>query len=445
MIVFKYPGNAKQNFIKRLIGLPGERIRIWRGNIYVKGKDDKEFHIARKTEAGPAKLKAMLQLIDDTNHIPEQLRAAGWPSRWQEWSLQNAEATWQTSEDGKTFVAQGGGESWLRYHHLSPDRTVWDRVENGQPVAPQAAGDPAWPDWRGDLIGDFCAYNVMDPSGRFWVGDLAFEFDANVTSNKGELLLKVVQAGVDYDCRIDIATGSATLSIDGGRRQFSDQAGKPAAEVVAKDTGVRGAGRYHLRFSNVDDELVLWVNDTPVAFEGPTTYVSEISAHALPLTPNSAPRGLGIPRFSFEDPGDMAPAGVGSNGAKFEVSNLRVFRDVYYTQADASAAHRPVEVGRLGEPDSTKTWGTSHLFEDREPLDFPFEGPLGEGQYFPMGDNSPQSKDARLWHDGYKEGDLGYVHPYVDREFLIGKAVFIYWPHPWYGFLPNFGRMSFIR
>jgi hypothetical protein len=28
---------------------------------------------------------------------------------------------------------------------------------------------------------------------------------------------------------------------------------------------------------------------------------------------------------------------------------------------------------------------------------------------------------------------------------LLGKALFIYWPHPWHGFVPNFGSMGFIR
>ncbi|HIF34939.1 MAG: signal peptidase I [Pirellulaceae bacterium] len=35
VIVFKYPGNAKQNYIKRLVGLPNEMLRIWRGDLYV--------------------------------------------------------------------------------------------------------------------------------------------------------------------------------------------------------------------------------------------------------------------------------------------------------------------------------------------------------------------------------------------------------------------------
>lgn len=34
VIVFKYPGNAKQNYIKRLVGLPNETLWIRHGDIY---------------------------------------------------------------------------------------------------------------------------------------------------------------------------------------------------------------------------------------------------------------------------------------------------------------------------------------------------------------------------------------------------------------------------
>ena len=38
-----------------------------------------------------------------------------------------------------------------------------------------------------------------------------------------------------------------------------------------------------------------------------------------------------------------------------------------------------------------------------------------------LGDNSPQSKDSRLW----ATDKTGF---YVERELLIGKALVIYWP-----------------
>ena len=71
---------------------------------------------------------------------------------------------------------------------------------------------------------------------------------------------------------------------------------------------------------------------------------------------------------------------------------------------------------------------------------------VGENQFFPLGDNSPFSADGRLW---------GTTH-FVDRRLLIGKALFIYWPHgldkipgteiPFpYGMFPNFRSMGFVR
>jgi hypothetical protein len=48
-----------------------------------------------------------------------------------------------------------------------------------------------------------------------------------------------------------------------------------------------------------------------------------------------------------------------------------------------------------------------------------------------------------------------YPHHYVERKLLTGKAIVIYWPHPWHigipltgisvPVLPNFQRMGLIR
>ncbi len=83
-----------------------------------------------------------------------------------------------------------------------------------------------------------------------------------------------------------------------------------------------------------------------------------------------------------------------------------------------------------GNPD---LWDTTKLFAKRGHLDFKLE----HDQFFPMGDNSAASSDARVWGN----------HSYVDRRFLIGKALLVFFPHLWMSPVPhpNFPRMGRIR
>jgi signal peptidase I len=45
-VVFWYPGDITKSYIKRVIGLPGDRIRIARGQVYVNGKALVEDYVA---------------------------------------------------------------------------------------------------------------------------------------------------------------------------------------------------------------------------------------------------------------------------------------------------------------------------------------------------------------------------------------------------------------
>jgi len=72
---------------------------------------------------------------------------------------------------------------------------------------------------------------------------------------------------------------------------------------------------------------------------------------------------------------------------------------------------------------------------------------LDKDQFLVLGDNSPRSRDSRLWEqDGFEY--------YVSRDLLLGKALLIYWPHAWdhipgtnipFPLFPNFSRMRLIR
>ncbi len=296
VVVFKYPGDAPTNFIKRLVGLPGETIRIQNGDIWVLSADDKlhgrnAFHIARKP---PEKLLAMLQPVFDNDYMP-QIAKYGWPARWYPDSDAPAAGSWN-SDDDTAFRTDGtaAGENWLRYHNLVPAYQQWQELEGRQPRAPRPTPQ---------LITDFAAYNTGrnqaqaaaspapegDALGAHWVGDLAMECNAEVESPSGELVLELCKGTRRFQCRIDVATGRATLSISGQDMEKW----RPAAV-----TSVRGKGRHRILFSNCDDQLLLWVDGNVVAFDAPTTY-----------------NDLGNVQ---PDNADLAPVGVASAGRRCE-------------------------------------------------------------------------------------------------------------------------------
>jgi len=451
VIVFKFPFNAKENYRKRLEGLPNETLRIRHGDIYVKTNGDESFEIVRKPDA---KLLAMMQLVDDTDHLATDLRKVGWPLRWQPWASGGVDATaqWETLDDGHTHQTKGLADQdiWLRYHHFVPDQDDWQVVRQG--TLPDDISTR-----QGKLITDFYGYNAftwleayampqgppnpktsieeqygnvhygrgaLSPEGTYglnWVGDLVVEGDVQVQGDGGELLLQLVKGGVRNVCRIDVKTGDVKLSRNDGRQPFHSAGSENVYSVEGK-SDLQGPGTYDVRFSNVDAELRLWIDGDRVTFAAPTTYEPPESSR---------------PHWSAAEPGDLAPVGIGSRGLAMKVERLKIYRDVYYVATYGTPAHEyrlPYSAREiraiLNDPER---WSTTSLFEKRNTL----TETLGPNQFFPMGDNSPQSSDARLWPEHY-----------FARNLLIGKALFIYWPHPWHSpipYFPNFGRMRLIR
>ena len=51
---------------------------------------------------------------------------------------------------------------------------------------------------------------------------------------------------------------------------------------------------------------------------------------------------------TLEDPGDLAPAGIGTRGATLHVQRLRVLRDVYYVATDG---HSLTNIGSVYGPE----------------------------------------------------------------------------------------------
>jgi signal peptidase I len=457
VVVFKFPGDAKLNYIKRLVGFPGEKLRIYQGDLFIgdeKATQDDDYKIAAK----PAdKVLAMRQLVHDTNYDPAELDAAGWTLRWNppEGAKSNGWSVEKTI-DGLTVQQKyhvdvsSGGEAWLYYSHYTPDYEVWRTLTDAR--LDGASNPPRLPEPQAKLITDANPYNArvhqlampfedrLEPhpvkTGLHWVGDLMVEMDVNVESANGDLVLELIEGGRKFRCTINLATGDAALSA----------AGDDGYAPTAKTTITRPA-TYHVAFANFDDQLRLWIDGDLVKFHGDTAYdVKKVFGDRRELKPKT----------SDDDPGDLAPVRIAARDAKLSVTRFQVWRDIYYI-ADKMDANRFGSDVITDFP--TSDWDTVPLlayepstwplFEHRRQVEFP----LSNDQFFVMGDNSAESSDARLWggdpdRDGHASGQ------YLERRLLIGKALSVYWPHSWnripgtpipFPLFPNFEDMRLVR
>lgn len=427
VIVFKYPGNAKINYIKRLVGLPNESLLLKNGDVFAAPAEGEKYQIQRKP---PHKQLAMMQIVDDTDHSSRiaELAEIDWPSRWQHFPEPKTLRTVADDLNGLAFDGQGD-EQWARYRHLVLDGSRWKKVDAGERPLVEAA--------RGELISDFGGYDAVvkrggapvdfkiradqryypdaEQDGLNWVGDLALEAQLTVTGSTGLVLLDLVEGGVHFRCKINITTGRAALSSSDPSLSFAGN-----ADPIGQ-TPLKGPGQYDIRYSNFDDEIRLWVNEELITFDTPATY-------------GGSPDDVPVPKWQSHDPGDLQPIGIGAKGLQLVATKLRVWRDVYYIAGTQD--YREYQYGSrvrniFRDPDS---WSRERLFQLRKHERFL----LGPDQYFPLGDNSAHSADARVW-DAPK---------FVEREMLIGKAAAVYWPHSWnrpVPFLPNIPRMRLIH
>lgn len=420
VIVFRYPEDSQKNYIKRLVGLPGEAIRISRGDVYASKGPQGEFQILRKQN--PGKQKVLQQLVYDDRYPPVDLLARGWPERWNPmtrsqaggkldgWNLE--ESSWRRDAASRTLSINTTGETkWVRYQHFVPQKNDWSTDVNG-------AGSLADP--RPQLITDFCGYNAYTggrgtnlDDDRYWVGDLTINCKIEITAIKGskpELTLELIEGVRRYRCRIDVTTGKATLF------RNDDLAADPETselEMASASTPIRGPGTYSITFANVDDRLCLWVN--PSAFSSGLIPFGKAAEFLSPANRNP-------------QDADLTPAGFAVRDIGAKVSDLVLQRDIYYRAEGVSnngyermdpELSDSVQLGdSIYEPTQ---YGDLY---SRKAQEITFSA-LRSDEFFVMGDNSPRSADSRIWPNSRHAVNRHAV----PRQALLGKAFFIYWPH----------------
>ncbi|HEY2253771.1 MAG TPA: signal peptidase I, partial [Planctomycetaceae bacterium] len=367
VVVFKFPEQAKTNYIKRLAGMPGEELRIEDGDVKVRkiGGSDMSYRVARKT---PEKQRHLQLLVHDNDHPANQLLEAGWPEAWAKVEA----SAWNADAKARSFrVDPHATDSeewhWLRYSHYVPKAEDWTLVLDGK----------APPQPTPQLIRDFYAYNSRITVGEAesawrrgelpdlhgnsnepdqWVGDLTLTCRVEVLASGGELRIELVEGKRRYWCTIDLASGRGRFEyVHDLDREGEDP--RPAGEPF--ETGMNRPGKYAVSFANVDDRLCLWIDDRlvkPLDFDPGSKFEPQ------------------IPPVRSSDR-DTAPVGIAARMATLRVDHLKIERDIFYR-------HEP--------------GGINEAHEKKFVLNQDENDPAND-EFLMLGDNSPRSNDSRLW------------------------------------------------
>lgn len=474
VVVFKNPEEPRINYIKRLVGMPGETVRIRQGDLYARRTESDPWRIQRKED--PWRQKDIQLIVYDDRHPPRLLLNAGLAERWvpatnasqpERSSGENVDAdrlsallwqpsenAWQPDAENRRYSAEttDGSQHWLRYRNLVPSPEDWMQVASQHAAATDGIDMQASPAdaesgsevLEPSLIVDFCGFNSFSADtsvrpyrsyddGLFWVGDLTLNATVSVqgVSPGARLTFELVEGHRSYRCEISPETGQADLYLT--NRLIDADAAEPELCASAA-TSLRGTGQYAVAMANVDDRICLWVAGELVEFG---------SKAEFNLTEPSEPTAA-----------DLTPAGIAVTNMQATVSELLLQRDIYYRNdtVNMGTGGRQSDVGygdgshhtiyeipqdqahnlatNLKSPENYARLYFELTRKQLERYGDAFDYRLNADEYLMCGDNSPASKDSRLF-DYYSRpmrGQPGHRHA-VRGADLIGEAFLIFWPH----------------
>ncbi len=306
MVVFRCPDPDPKEFgkpyVKRLIGLPGETIRIEDGDVYINGE------LARK---GLAEVREMLFPVFDMTCPP---KVSGWGLRW----------VVATDPDPRLPAGTPGNKPASEAPVIQDNALVLDASEAPQAMAAVTyrhlhLDRPAHPErpldretvWVWNAYDGRPGNRDLFPSAHDFVLTCDVEVTATTTS-EARFAARLLDGADAVTAEIAVgpkATGVALLTREGHGG-------------LASVTGVSlVAGRTHrLEFAFVDRRVHLTIGGKPV------------------VPPADLPQVTGRTNVT-------RPLQLGVRGCRVRLHNLKLFRDVHYTRFGTHGTEQEVTLG----------------------------------------------------------------------------------------------------
>ena len=395
VVVFKNPTDTQgpsANYIKRLIGLPGETLWIADGDIFTK-IGDSPFKIQRKPEHIQ---RSIWRTVSSSDALPTDILglSRSWSSPWEG----NPNGAWKFEK--RTLMC----------NTKEPSTLVWNQNRI--------------------LIDDWLPYNMLMPTVRQEpMSDI--RMSATITPETNELDAGFTLEAMDLRFVWNISHGLASMSLSS---IAGDIIKDTSVEVDAMELGEPT----RIEFWHADQRMSMYVNGDKV---GDLKYDFG-PEQRLRLATGS---GSNVPIEEIAGLGEK-PAKLTwhFDGSPFTLTRLNVDHDLYYrsSKLPTRATQNPTKVGneKLVEIGSV-AFGTH---PDKLAV-------LNEDQFMMAGDNSAYSLDGRLWGnpDEFVAAQFDDAPFVVNRDLLIGKAWSVYWPAAnrlgSLPIIPDFGRIRFIR
>ena len=436
VIVFRNPASPGEAYVKRVAGLPGDRIQIINGDVFINGQ------IARKDFQQQLAMRIpvcnMHYLADDEDWLLPWELDEGWSS--DDGLLVTAAPARDSVPAQEASTVQDTETQWLRFrnwrwfggHHLAETPLMdeesladWAALKqryDSMPITWSSRLDfdderrvlrceGVMPDdLQKDLIRqatsasfkssiyrlaalshlspvtDRYGYNAMVESPEYVVSDLMLRSRIAWTTQPDTIQVQIPVGNQIFGVAINPKTTHVEL-IDVDERTVV-RSGRFVPDEAAESQSNADSGQLLLEVSNFDQQVIVAINGQ-TCFDAFEIHDVDSSVDALEATMAAGPGQ----KLDAEKAAQIAIKveqqrrwALGMKGGSVRIEDLEMFRDVFYTP------------GRR-----------------RNAVESEFTVP--SDCYFVQGDNSPVSSDSRNWLD-----------PCVPHRLLVGRPFLVHLP-----------------